>query len=154
VAAAPTVTGFSPGSGGAGTTVTINGTGFDAFTVVKVSGIGWSINSINAQSTISASVPNAAASGPICVTTDLGTGCSTGVFNVTGPLKFVTTTLPNATGGQAYSQPLAASGGTTPYTWALNGGSLPPGLALDSATGILSGTPAAQAGGNTFNFMV
>jgi len=38
-----------------------------------------------------------------------------------------------------YSQTLAGSGGTTPYAWSATG--LPPGLGLDPASGILSGTP-------------
>jgi len=55
-----------------------------------------------------------------------------------------TTTLPDATIGAAYSQSLAASGGTTPYTWSLTGGALPAGITLSSA-GVVSGTPT-QAG--------
>jgi hypothetical protein len=33
------------------------------------------------------------------------------------------------------------TGGTAPFTWSLLSGTLPPGLALDPATGIISGTP-------------
>jgi len=42
--------------------------------------------------------------------------------------------------GVPYSQTLTASGGTTPYTWAVMSGSLPSGLSLSNA-GVLSGTP-------------
>jgi hypothetical protein len=57
------------------------------------------------------------------------------------PLAIATTTLPGGTVGVAYSQSLTAAGGTTPYTWSIVGGSLPAGLALNAATGLISGTP-------------
>ncbi|MEK7404124.1 MAG: putative Ig domain-containing protein, partial [Acidobacteriota bacterium] len=49
-------------------------------------------------------------------------------------------TLPNGTQNVAYSQAIAVSGGTPPYTFSLH--CCTPGwLSLDSATGVLSGTP-------------
>ena len=48
--------------------------------------------------------------------------------------------LPSGTVGEAYTQTLTASGGTTPYTWSLLRGNLPSGLDLNSA-GVISGTP-------------
>ncbi|WP_198665920.1 MULTISPECIES: putative Ig domain-containing protein [unclassified Sphingomonas] len=57
-------------------------------------------------------------------------------------------TLPTATSGAAYSQTLAAGGGTAPYTYAVSAGSLPAGLTL-SSTGTLAGTPTA---GGSFTF--
>ncbi|SKB07238.1 Putative Ig domain-containing protein [Prosthecobacter debontii] len=45
-----------------------------------------------------------------------------------------------ATVGSAYSFTLSATGGTSPYTWAVASGSLPAGLTLSSA-GVISGTP-------------
>ncbi len=62
-------------------------------------------------------------------------------------------TLPRTTVGYAYSQQLAYSGGTAPYTTSLYSGSLPPGLSLSGA-GLISGTPTAAAGGNTYTFTV
>ena len=57
--------------------------------------------------------------------------------------------LPNGTQGAAYNQSLAASGGVSPYAFAVaSGSSLPAGLTLSSG-GSLSGTPTA-AGGYTF----
>jgi hypothetical protein len=61
-----------------------------------------------------------------------------------------TASLPSGTVGTAYSAGLAAAGGATPYTWTL-AGTLPAGLSLDSASGIISGTPATA---NTYNFTV
>ena len=49
--------------------------------------------------------------------------------------------LPNATLNVAYSQQMAASGGTPPYTWAANG--LPAGLSINTSTGLISGVPTA-----------
>jgi hypothetical protein len=64
-------------------------------------------------------------------------------------LAVTTTSLPGGAAGSAYpSTTLQASGGVTPYTWALASGSnLPVGLNL-STGGVLSGTPAAGSGGN------
>jgi hypothetical protein len=62
-----------------------------------------------------------------------------------GPVTITTTSLPDATVGTAYSQTLGASGGTPPYTWSITTGTLPAGLTLDAATGIISGTPTAVA---------
>lgn len=69
-----------------------------------------------------------------------------------GPLAIQTTSpLGNATTGLPFSRQLAASGGTTPYTWSLvSGSSLPGGLSL-SQSGLISGTPAAAG---TFSFTV
>ena len=51
--------------------------------------------------------------------------------------------LPVAYLGAAYSQALTASGGTGPYTYALQSGDLPGGV-LISSSGSLSGTPTAK----------
>ena len=58
------------------------------------------------------------------------------------PLALTTPTLPTGTQGQAYSAPLAATGGSMPYSWAASG--LPAGLVVDPATGAITGTPTAS----------
>ncbi len=50
-------------------------------------------------------------------------------------------TLPAGVKDVAYAQTLAASGGGAPYCYAVTGGRLPDGLALDPATGRIEGVP-------------
>jgi uncharacterized protein (TIGR03437 family) len=59
-------------------------------------------------------------------------------------------TLPPAIEGLAYSQTLAATGGTPPYVWTVTSGSLPAGLAL-SSNGVISGIPSSAG---AFQFTV
>ena len=66
-------------------------------------------------------------------------------------LVITTASLPSGTKGSAYSNAMAATGGTTPYTWSIAAGSLPAGLSLTSTTGLISGTPTAVG---TFGFTV
>jgi hypothetical protein len=66
-------------------------------------------------------------------------------ITINSPLTITTTSLPDGVVGAAYSQTLAASAGTTPYTWSLASGTLPAGLGLDSSTGTISGTPTTAA---------
>jgi len=68
----------------------------------------------------------------------------------TPALSITTSSLPDGAAGTAYSQTLAASGGSPPYTWSYNG-SLPPGVSLTSG-GVLSGTPTA-AGNYSFTVL-
>ncbi len=57
---------------------------------------------------------------------------------MTGPPPSITTnSLPNGTQNITYNTTLAASGGTTPYTWSITVGSLPAGLTLASSTGMI-----------------
>ncbi|MEY2407543.1 MAG: large repetitive protein [Verrucomicrobiota bacterium] len=49
--------------------------------------------------------------------------------------------LPDGRAGAAYSQSLMATGGTPGYTWSLVSGTLPPGLTLNTNSGLISGTP-------------
>ena len=68
----------------------------------------------------------------------------------------ITTTspLPSGAPGISYSDTLAATGGTGPYTWSLaSGSSLPAGLMLSPA-GVISGTPSGSGGTTSFSVQV
>ena len=65
-------------------------------------------------------------------------------------LVISTSSLPDGVVGNSYSATLTADGGTTPYTWTLNSGELPPGLGLGGG-GLISGTPTAAG---VYHFIV
>jgi hypothetical protein len=46
--------------------------------------------------------------------------------------------------GSSFSHQLVASGGVQPYTWQVTSGTLPAGLTLNAATGLISGTPSVS----------
>ncbi|HUO29752.1 MAG TPA: putative Ig domain-containing protein [Bryobacteraceae bacterium] len=71
-------------------------------------------------------------------------------LTVSPALSITTSTLPGAIVGTAYSQTLAATGGTAPYSWSIAAGALPGGLSF-SAAGVINGTPNAAG---TFTFTV
>ncbi|WP_373459631.1 putative Ig domain-containing protein [Cupriavidus necator] len=78
----------------------------------------------------------------------------TGVYTLIIAAPTVTVapaSLANPALGVAYSQSVTASGGAAPYTYSLVAGALPPGLALNAATGTISGTTPA---GGTYNFSI
>ncbi|NBQ56158.1 MAG: hypothetical protein EBU36_05890, partial [Verrucomicrobia bacterium] len=63
----------------------------------------------------------------------------------------LTTTIQSASVSTAYSQTLQASGGDGVLTWSISAGNLPPGLTLLPGSGVISGTPTANAAG-TYTF--
>ena len=100
------------------------------------------------------------ASGPFNFTAkviDSAGGSDTHAFSLTitpGPTITTAPTLPNGTVGVLYTTvTLAATGGTSPYTWSISLGSPPAGITLDGANGNISGTPTAS-GTSTFTVQV
>ena len=138
-------------------TVTNTGTAPMNYTATKVA--SWV--------TLSATGGTLAAGAPVTVTVSIGTGANSlaagsytdnvtfanttnGTGNTTRPVSLTVnaaqaptiSTVSLAAGAEAtaYSQTLAATGGTTPYNWSLSSGTLPAGLNL-STGGVLSGMP-------------
>ena len=74
-----------------------------------------------------------------CTDNSQGTYLHVIVLNV----GFTPSTLPVGTTGTPYSQDLNITGDTVkaPFTFSLSAGTLPPGLTLNTATGLISGTP-------------
>src|SRR5207249_12050501 len=73
-------------------------------------------------------------------------------LNIASSLVITTpTALPGGTVSVPYSITLTASGGTPPYLWTVTNGTLPLGVTLAAASGVLSGNP--QSAG-TFSFTV
>jgi hypothetical protein len=151
----PTITSLSPSStdaGAAAQTLTINGTGFIATSTVTYNGVAHAATFVSStQLTIMLSASDQATAGSysIVVTNPApGGGASNAVgFTITsGALSVTTTALPGAFLGVSYAAQAAASGGVPPYTWSISAGALPPGLALDSSSGVISGVPVGATG--------
>lgn len=69
------------------------------------------------------------------------------IFQQSCPVLTVApTTLPASALGATYNRTVTASGGTAPYTYSVATGSLPQGLSLNAATGVISGTWTSPAG--------
>ena len=73
---------------------------------------------------------------------------------ITSPIIISTASLSNGEVGVAYSQTLAATGGTPPYTWSITTGILPAGLTLNTSSGAISGTPTTAGGPTSMTFKV
>jgi len=71
------------------------------------------------------------------------------IISPAAPLSVSTTTLPPGTVNKTYSGTLNSQGGVPPLTWSVPPGSLPPGLTLNTSTGLISGVPTT-AGSYSF----
>lgn len=75
-------------------------------------------------------------------------GAQMGEFNAVAPLALIND-IQSGNVGEAFPQRSVVFGGNTPYVTTTTAGALPIGLAIDSASGVLSGTPAKVG---VFNF--
>src|SRR5438046_255433 len=96
IGSAPTITSFTPTSGPVGTLVTISGTNFTGATTVTFNGVSASFT-VTSATTIQATVPTGATTGPLRVTTPGGTATSTNNFTVTVTLTVTTAGIGSGT---------------------------------------------------------
>jgi hypothetical protein len=92
------------------------------------------------------------------VDTILG-GSATKTYSITilpsiSTLTISPSTIPAATVGAVYNQQLTPVGGTAPYVWGINAGSLPDFITLNANTGLLNGVPQSYTQGSTYTFNV
>jgi large repetitive protein len=67
------------------------------------------------------------------------------------PLRISASLLPNGKIGIRYSASIQISGGQAPYSSALAGGSMPPGLSISTRSGAIGGIPIRA---NSYSFAV
>ncbi|MBO0952760.1 SdrD B-like domain-containing protein [Fibrella forsythiae] len=103
------------------------------------------------QSSASFSVTGVSGSTPPSHTVVASLGTATASTSYATPasctvcsLSLTTASLSAGQVGSPYSQTLTTTGGTAPLSYTVTGGSLPAGLSLNPATGVISGTPTAS----------
>ncbi len=141
----PTITSVTPNPFPGGT-ITVNGTNFSNTMTVLFNGTVLSTSFVNAGQ-LTGSVPASLFVGTtaqVAVQTFDNYVTPPVTINLGTPVKITTTSIPGAIISQPYDAKLTASGGTSPYTWSATG--LPQGLAINPATGEITGTPIAFSG--------
>ena len=141
VIGAPVLTSFTPTSGLVGTTVTITGTSLGNATAVTFNGIP-AIIVTNTATTISMKVPDGATTGPLKVTTALGTGISGTIFTVPAPTL---TSFSPATGGIGTGVTITGTNFTGTTSVKFNGVAAP--YIVTTATTIATTVPSGATTG-------
>ena len=110
---------------------------------IKINTAGYSIANLGIDCT---PIPNG-----YCLFSVNGTTPKNIILIQTGSLTLSPATLPTANLDNTYNATITAVGGVGPYTFSVTSGSLPPGLSLNSNTGVITGTPTSTG---TFPFTI
>jgi ELWxxDGT repeat protein len=141
----PTITGFSPTSGGYFASVTLTGTSFTGATDVRFNGTSATF-SVVTPTMIATTVPPASTTGPISVTTPAGTATSAASFTVTStPAPTITDFSPTA---GAAGTPVTITGTNFTGVTAVAFAGASAAFTVDSATQISTTVPAAARSGS------
>jgi hypothetical protein len=155
--APPVIGGLNPclaTAGGATYAMTVYGNNFTPTTVVKWLSTALTtsyVSSTQLTATVPATLITTAGTAGITVTTALGTSASVPV-TINPAINFITTTLPAATAGNAYSGPIHVTGGSPGYNWTVTG--LPASMSINNTSGstlTITGTPTSPG---TITFQV
>ncbi|WP_168801042.1 cadherin-like beta sandwich domain-containing protein [Peteryoungia ipomoeae] len=145
-------TSYTASVGNAVTSLTVTPTVTDATATITVNSVA--VASGNASGAINLNVGDNFITVVVTAQDGVTTGTYTVIVNRAAPA--VSISLSPASGalaagqvGAAYSQSIGASGGTSPYSYSVTGGTLPAGLGLNTGNGQLTGTPTT-AGTATF----
>jgi hypothetical protein len=146
-------TSLGTGTAGAQYTTTLLGKGGTPPYTWSASGLPPSLT-LSPQTGLIAGVPFQGGTFVVTVTLKDSVGASVSaqlpLLVLPPPVTISTGGLPNGTVGVAYIGIIGATGGASPYSFALGGGKLPDGLSLNSS-GTVSGTPQTPG---TFTFSV
>ncbi|HZO56537.1 MAG TPA: IPT/TIG domain-containing protein [Bryobacteraceae bacterium] len=159
VGAGPTITSITPNATTAGApsfTLTVNGSGFNASSAIRLAGQALSTTFVSANQLSAVITPSLIPSaGTVSITVaNAGPVVSNAVsLLINAQTQIVTATLAPGLIGTAYTQALSVAGGTAPYQFVLASGNFPPGLSLDPNTGAITGTPV-EAGSYNFTIQV
>ena len=157
---APRITGFSPTSGASGASVTITGANFTAATSVRFNGTA-ATYTVDSGTQIAATVPAAATSGKITVTTSAGTATSATDFTVAPgittftPTSGIIGTSVTIKGANFTGATSVRFNGTSATSYAVNTSiKITATVPAGATTGKISVTTSAGTATSTGNFTV
>ena len=138
----PSIITFSPANGPAGTTVTVTGINLKTAVSAAVGGVP-AVFAVVSGNAVTVTVPAGAATGPITILTAGGTATSATNFTLTASVSTPVISSASAAGGKmgdAFSYQTTATNAPTSFGAA----GLPAGLAVNPATGLISGIPTVS----------